>query len=344
MSSQNKLNKYNQKLLSIQTGGAARAPTGRDLLHVSEIYIRNPTIANLAAFHNILQHTDPFEEDYYTGGAFSITAVHAILSSSIYLPNKVASDQVLNDMLGRVRVLHAPAVLPGIINKPIYMMYTTLFTDAVNYGNLHIIQTLIAMGANVNYCTYDGSGIRSSPLKAAVNHNNDAMFQLLLANGARPTFTTDEGRVIDYSYNLLISAMQQYNSIIVRLILAIPVALFGNELFLLTESSFIIYRDALLLPDGNPNIPAIVTEIRQIIAELRARGIDINAQNTDGETVLHLAAINNDIPLAMALHASGINVQILDNKAGAHRTAIAVGTNLAGTDTNYNVAILQYLV
>ena len=218
-------------------------------------------------------------------------------------------------------------------------------------GNVEVVQTLLAHGANVNATDSDGG----TALFNAAQEGNVEVVQTLLAHGANVSATVSDGRTA-----LVIAA--QFGSVeVVQTLLAHGANVSATDghgwtaLFVAAEKGNVEVVQTLLAHGANVNATdsdggtALVIAAQggnvEVVQTLLAHGANVSATDSDGWTGLFVAAEEGNVEVVQTLLAHGANVNATNSDGWTAlsfaaqggsvevvQTLLAHGANVSATD------------
>jgi ankyrin repeat protein len=289
--------------------------------------------------------------DGFLNAGLSPDAVDTTTSSNLTILNLVlgASDNSTNNIYRSIaiRLINRGASLS--INKN---LRTSPLITAINSGDCRAVEFLLKKGMNPNeiipvdsknYRAYEGK----KPLLIAIEKQDPAICRLLINAGATLVEIDEEGnsfieRAIENNMDTL--ALEVLKKLqpdeIKRLELKnrryLSLALLNKSMIELVAKLIELGADVnFLSEDGLPLSIAIEnvdssTLSKQYIDLLLKSGVDLEAEE-EGKAFLHLATINNNIPLIQKLKAAGMDINKSDRDGNTP-------LNLAASENNDTLA------
>ncbi|KAK0715455.1 ankyrin repeat-containing domain protein, partial [Lasiosphaeris hirsuta] len=225
----------------------------------------------------------------------------------------------------------ASSPLPASPPRTLSMMQEK-FLQAVKLKNIAAVEALLNQRLDPNFQLDDNE---PSPLKVAVRNDDFVMVQRLCSHGARADSKTQNGKtllMLAIENNRINSALAliQYSAAVSAADsqgrTALHMAAKGNHLALVQEllkakadpntpsrGGLTPVMEAAFRQDSDPAIPPNI----HLIGLLLHASADPNAQNPDGHTLLHKAAMTGDASLLALLLQKGADPSLPD-KAGQH--------------------------
>ena len=233
--------------------------------------------------------------------------------------NATDSDLLLVAALeGNVEVVQTLLAHGANVNVTHSYGWTALFYAAQG-GNVEVVQTLLAHGANVNVTDSDGW----TALFNAAHDGNVEVVQTLLAHGANVNVTHNDG------CTALFFAAQGGNVEVVQTLLAhgANVSATASDgitaLFSATLKGNVEVVQTLLAHGANVNVTdsdgwtALFNAAHEgnveVVQTLLAHGANVNATASDGMTALFFAAQHGSVEVVQTLLAHGANVNVTHN-------------------------------
>lgn len=184
---------------------------------------------------------------------------------------------------------------------------------AIPHGDIELVKSLIAHGADVNVAVISPSAARRdsrdhaireqlvgmTPFWIAAHYRQSAILQALIEAGAETSFTTDSADT------------------------AIMLAIDGREGFFKESSRGIV------------DPAAEEQRILETIAFVKELGTDINARNSNGDTALHKAAARGYDKIVSYLAANGAELEVKNDRGV---TPLANAMRLRGRDVGQSAS------